>query len=117
MTADELSANLREELADWQHAIWAHWMSYLFGVCQHNEDGSVTIPADKVERWMRQQVTPYSALTEEERESDREQADKILAVLQPMLRDLAAMSDHLADLHTGRTTETNFWRWRVDNNR
>ncbi len=117
MTADELSAPLREELADVQHAIWSHWMAYQFSVCQHNEDGSVTIPADKVERWVRQQVTTYSALTDKERESDREQADKVLKVLYPKLRDLAAMSDHLADLHTGRTTETNFWRWRVDNNR
>jgi len=117
MNADELGASLRERLADVQHDIWAHWMDYQFSVCQYNEDGSVTIPADKVERWMRQQGAPYDALTEKERESDRHQADKVLAVLQPTLRDLAALSDHVAELHTGRTTETNFWRWRVDNQR
>ncbi len=117
MDAKELSATLREEIADVQHGIWSHWMNYQFSVCQYNEDGSVTIPADKVERWMRQQGSPYSALTDKERESDRHQADKVLEVLQPTLRDLAALSDHIADLHTGHTTETNFWRWRVDNNR
>ena len=80
MDAKELSATLREKIADVQHGIWAHWMSYQFSVCQYNEDGSVTIPADKVERWMRQQGAPYSALTEKERESDRHQADKVLAL-------------------------------------
>lgn len=72
---------LREQLADVQHGIWAHWMGYLFSCCRQNEDGSATIPADKVERWMRQQGAAYSDLTDEERESDRHQADKVLAVL------------------------------------
>lgn len=117
MNADELSATKREQLADVQHAIWAHWMAYMFSCGSHNPDGTWTMPADKVERWIRQMNTPYSTLTDKERESDRHQADKVLVVMQPMLRDLAAMSDHLADLHTGRTNETNFWRWRVDNNR
>jgi hypothetical protein len=92
-------------------------MDYLFSCCQYNEDGSVTIPADKVERWMRQQGATYADLAEQERESDRRQADKVLNLLQPTLRDLAALSDHAAELHTGLTTETNFWRWRVNNRR
>lgn len=112
-----MSNELREQLADVQHAIWAHWMRYMFTQGTVNPDGTWTMPAEKVQRWGGQLRTPYSALTEKERESDREQADKVLEVLQPTLRDLAALSDHIADLHTGRTTETNFWRWRVDNNR
>jgi hypothetical protein len=72
---------LREQLADVQHGIWAHWMNYLFSVCKYNEDGSVTIPADKAERWMRQQGAAYSDLTDKERESDRHQADKVLVLL------------------------------------
>lgn len=51
---------LREALADVQHAIWAHWMKYQFSVCIKNEDGSLTIPAEKVERWTRQMNTDYS---------------------------------------------------------
>ena len=81
MTSDELSAILREQLADVQHAIWAHWMRYQFSVCQRNEDGSIIIPAEKVERWSRQMETPYAGLTDKERESDRHQADKVLSVL------------------------------------
>ena len=74
--------DLRERLAYQQHAIWAHWMAYQFSVCQRNDDGSLTIPADKVERWQRQIDTTYTGLTEHEKDSDREQADKILSVIQ-----------------------------------
>jgi hypothetical protein len=73
---------LREKLAENQHEIWVHWMEYLFSVSNQNEDGSYTIPVDKVSRWKRQMMTPFSELTEQEKESDREQADKILAILQ-----------------------------------
>jgi len=75
--------SLRETIADVQHEIWAHWMRYLFQVSIKNPDGSYTIPADKVTRWMRQLETPYDKLTNQEQTSDREQADKVLAVLPP----------------------------------
>ncbi len=69
---------LREELAETQHEIWSNWMEYLFSVSINNGDGTYTIPANKAERWMRQINTPYSELTENEKESDREQADKVV---------------------------------------
>jgi hypothetical protein len=72
---------LRERLAAVQHVIWSNWMKHLFSVSTYNPDGTVTIPADKVKRWQRQIRTPYDALTESEMESDRQQADKVLAVL------------------------------------
>ncbi len=71
----------REKIAAVQHEVWSHWMKYLFSVCVENEDGSCTIPADKVQRWTRQLNTPYNALMDKEKESDREQADKVLAIL------------------------------------
>ena len=74
--------NKREELAAVQHEIWAHWTKYQFSICQHNKDGTITIPTDKVERWSRQMNTPYSDLTDKEKESDRHQADKVLMVLE-----------------------------------
>jgi hypothetical protein len=69
----------REKLANLQHDIWAHWMKYLFSVCQANGDGSYTIPSEKAQRWLRQISTPYQQLLESEKTSDREQADKILS--------------------------------------
>ena len=39
------------------------------------------MPEEKYDRWARQMNTHYFELSEKERESDRDQADKILAVL------------------------------------
>jgi hypothetical protein len=72
---------IREKLAMAQHDIWVSWMKYLFSVCVENQDGSYTIPSDKVDRWNRQINTHYSALTEIEQQSDLQQADKILSVI------------------------------------
>jgi hypothetical protein len=41
----------------------------------------MTIPAWAVERWTRQMNTEYSGLAEPEKDSDRREADKFLAVL------------------------------------
>jgi hypothetical protein len=71
---------LRESLADVSHEIWAHWMRYLFSRCEDDDLGMV-ISRDDYLHWKRQIDTPYSELTEREKDSDREQADKILAVL------------------------------------
>lgn len=73
---------MREIIADVQHKIWSHWMRYLFSVCEQNADGSVTIPAEKVQHWQRQMNTPYAELSEREKNSDREQADKVLNAIQ-----------------------------------
>lgn len=81
----EMSNNLmnviRERLADIQHQIWSHWMRYLFQICPRNADGSVTIPRDKVQRWTRQLETAYLLLPENEQESDKHQADRVVKAL------------------------------------
>jgi hypothetical protein len=71
-----------EALADASHAAWSGWMEHLFGKSTDNEDGSVTIPAEQVERWKRQVATPYAELSDEEKESDREEARKYVAALE-----------------------------------
>lgn len=70
-----------EKLANLQHEIWSHWMTYLFEVSTLNKDGTVTIPADKVERWKRQMRTHYLDLPSDERKSDLEQAQKVIDVV------------------------------------
>lgn len=72
---------MRESLANVQHEIWAHWMRYMFSVGTFNADGTWTMPAAKTERWQRQMNTPYAQLSESEKNSDREQADKVLALV------------------------------------
>ena len=65
-------ASRREELAKAAHDLWAHWMRYQFSQCHALEDGSLVIPADKVNRWQRQANTEYEDLSEDEKRSDRE---------------------------------------------
>lgn len=59
-------------------------MRWMFGVGKFNEDGSWTMPAVLVVRWQSQMETIYDQLTEREKDSDREQADKILAVFEAL---------------------------------
>ena len=67
---------LKEQLAAIEHQRWADWQRWMHEQCQRNADGSLTIPATLVERWERQIATPYEALTEREKNSDREQVDR-----------------------------------------
>lgn len=73
--------NLLEALSDYAHMTWAGWMTYMFSKSTKNKDGSVTIPAELVERWSRQVGTPYWSLPENEKESDRAEARKILEIV------------------------------------
>ena len=72
---------LREALSDYAHDTWSRWMDHLFSKGKLNSDGTFTIDSDKVDRWQRQMLTPYEDLSEEEKESDRAEADKMLAIM------------------------------------
>lgn len=76
-----------EEGAAIAHAAWSHWMEYLFSKSQFNNDGSVTIPKELVERWTRQSKTPYALLPEKERQSDRTEAKKYIDWLRAMVEE------------------------------
>lgn len=68
-----------ENLADLCHEQWAGWLKYMFSKCAFQEDGTVLIPKDLVNRWGRQMYSDYSELTVKEKESDRVEARKFLA--------------------------------------
>jgi hypothetical protein len=79
---------LREQLAAYAHEAWSHWMKYLFSkatltAAEGGFDEGAFIPNELVKRWQRQLETPYDALPESEKESDRAEADKILAIVSP----------------------------------
>lgn len=71
----------REKMAAHMHSAWSGWMIYLFSRCTMNEDGTATIPFWAVQRWKRQMNTAYDDLPEEEKESDRKEADELLGAL------------------------------------
>lgn len=72
---------LKEDLSNLAHEQWSGWMEYLFSKSVKNEDGTVTIPKWAVDRWERQVNTSYKDLSEEEKDSDRKEADKFLKVI------------------------------------
>ena len=72
---------LREDLDNLAHEQWSGWMEYLFEKSSKNNDGTVTIPKWAVNRWERQVNTPYGELSNEEQNSDRNEADKFLKVM------------------------------------
>lgn len=76
-----MSESLREKLAANAHDSWTSWMTYMFGCGMVDAQGQLVIPASLVERWQRQMVTPYGQLPEQEKRSDRIEADRILFAL------------------------------------
>lgn len=77
------SDELREALAAYAHdEAWSGWMEYLFSKSAQNPDGSVTIPGGLVARWKRQMTTAYADLPENEKDSDRKEADRMIAIVQ-----------------------------------
>lgn len=71
---------MREELASLVHELWSEWIHYVASKSTFNLDGSMTISAWAVRRRERQMNTSYADLTEEEKDSDRREADRILAL-------------------------------------
>lgn len=69
---------LREVIAALCHEQWSGWMKYLFS--KASPDGR-ELPQWAVDRWSRQATTSYENLTEEEKDSDRKEADRFLDIL------------------------------------
>ncbi len=74
-------AAMREKLAALAHSQWSGWMEYLFSKCHEDSQGMVVIPASMADRWRRQMRTDYANLPESEKESDRVEADRMLALI------------------------------------
>jgi len=70
----------KETLAELCHEQWAGWMEYLFSKGTFHIDGTWTMPAWAVKRWMKQMETPYAKLSKDEQDSDRSEAEKFLAL-------------------------------------
>lgn len=82
--------SLREKFAAQAHEAWSGWMRHLFEKCAHNTNGTSTVPVWAVENWERQMETPYADLSEEEKESDRKEADEYLAIYDAYAEGMAS---------------------------
>lgn len=73
---------LRERLAELCHSQWSGWMRYMFSRMDWNiiQTGMV-MHGDDAKRWKRQMETTYAELSESEKNSDRTEADKFIALI------------------------------------
>jgi hypothetical protein len=81
-----------EKGANLEHDRWARWQKYMHS---HVYDSSKSInphlkviPTELYERWERQIATPYSELSEKEKESDRKETREYLALYTSSLKSL-----------------------------
>ena len=72
----------RELLAEYAHEAWSGWMKYMFEKSNHKDDGTIIIPAWAVKRWSFQMNASYENLSEEMKDSDRDEADRMLKIMQ-----------------------------------
>jgi len=73
--------NVREKLADYAHEAWSGWMKYMFEKMTINEDGTATMPKWAVDRWAFQMNKTYDELPEDMKKSDRQEADRMIAIV------------------------------------
>jgi hypothetical protein len=71
---------LLEKLADLEHKQWSIWMTWLFSISK-SKGSDVTQRTERWRQWRREANTPYSQLSEREKDSDREFARRVLKVL------------------------------------
>jgi hypothetical protein len=63
--------SIREKLSALEHEQWAHWTRYFLD----------NLTPENIARWRAQIDTPYEELSETEKKSDREWADKVLKLM------------------------------------
>ena len=82
---NEILDRATEALAVVEHDRWAHWQRYLHSKGTLRKDGSLVLPATLVAQWQRQITTGYRDLSDQEKDSDREQVREYLRVLEAIL--------------------------------
>jgi hypothetical protein len=84
--------NLLEDLAELEHKQWSHWTKYMLNRLKQLENEQDAFDPYKVmhqkQNWHRQIATPYSKLTEKEKDSDRIWAAKSLEIIAKHLAEL-----------------------------
>ena len=90
----ELMARLIESLADYAHEAWSEWMRYLLmhasiGPTARFGDRAqcLVIPSEWHDRWDRQVSTPYANLTEVEKDANRKEARRMIALVWQALEE------------------------------
>lgn len=75
-----------EKGADIEHDRWGHWQKYMMSKMSMLDNGDMVLPKEFVDRWFRQIDTPYSELSEPEKESDRKETRNYLPLITETIR-------------------------------
>lgn len=75
-----MNDDIREQLATLMHDQWAAYMGYFLDKCEPMGN-TLVISSAYVVALRKQIATPYADLTEQEKNADREEADKVLATI------------------------------------
>lgn len=86
-------SDLIEKLAELSHNQWAGWTDWMFEKWDQTHASGETFQ----QRWMRQVNSRYADLSEQEKESDRIEARKVLALIGPVLERIGALERQVAD--------------------
>lgn len=82
--SNTLRKELREILAEQEHATWASWQKWVHkqGIWVKVGKGDMlALPSETIDRWEREISTPYANLSEAEKDLDRKEVDKILPTI------------------------------------
>ena len=77
---DVAHGSLREKLAQYAHDSWSRYIHHLLSKCSVDWHGNHWIPPEYAEQLTREMETPYEFLSEKEKDSDRMEAHRMLAV-------------------------------------
>jgi len=103
---------LEEQLAALFHRVWTHWMKFMCSrAARRRAKGVWTLPEPRpvvfellyedVARWERQMETSYEELSEDEKDSDRHQAHKVMKVLDKLELALWVKVDQADNAYCG----------------
>lgn len=98
MSQEEATSGVIEHIADCMHQLWAGWTAWMLSNWSETHPSGERFQA----RWQRQMATPYSSLSEQEKESDRHVARRLLEMLEEMSLFVVSTPDLLWRLSTER---------------
>lgn len=80
----EIDQQVIEKLAEIEHERWSDWQKWCHKILRENVFGVDSL--EKVlERWDKQIATPYPELSEAEKQSDRDQVERYLPIINSLI--------------------------------
>ena len=84
-----MKEKIYEKLASIEHERWCDWQKYMHSKGEISPDGCFLIYSlAQIKNWERQIATPYAELSEQEKQSDRDQVDRYWPLIDRYVREV-----------------------------